>query len=694
MMGSPHFSKEVVLISYDSRELSMDGLVIPAERTARSRPGASLSWRRLFFADAFLLLVAFFLANTIKRGKLILPDGYLVLLALFFGCWLVASLVGKKFQPGQFLTFRDGIRTLVKSNLYLTYCISFVIVFLSLTPYSRLQVYLVCILLAGLNVGIWAVASRYCHPRRADDVKSGSGDSASQASVSTLSYRLIGADLGLLILAFFTVNILKRGQLSLLPGYDELLLILLAMWFIPGLITDKYRIHAEGNIYDWLWQWLKAGLLTLASMSVLIYGLRLFHYSRTQSLGTVILLMALEAVLVVLVFSGRNRADRGGDIETARDAARVLDQKPVDLNIDIEAIRRRLLSPARLKLAPALETAAPEVYAFIAEHVDLDDIRCYETSVGQSCAALDPYADYPPTRLLVNLHKLNDIRRVNQYFLDVQRFLLPGGCFIGYAHTIRTHHQWVYGKFPRQLGHLIYAADFVLHRVIPKLPYVKKLYFLATRGRNRVLSRAELLGRLSFCGFDIVAEREIDKRLWVIARKVKSPSFETNPTYGPLVSLNRVGYKGEVIRVYKLRTMHPYSEFLQNYVYNQNGLRDGGKLSDDFRLTTWGRFFRKFWIDELPMLYNWLKGDLKIVGVRPLSAHYLGLYDEELRRMRLKSKPGLLPPFYSDLPQTFDEIRASEKRYLTAYFKSPITTDVRYFFKSLINIFLKRARSH
>lgn len=693
-MGRPYFSKEIILISYDSHELSMDGLVIPAERSGRPRHGARLSRRRLFLADAFLLLVAFFLANAVKRGNLVPPDGYLVLLALFFACWLVASLVGKKFQPDQFLTFRDGARTLIKSNLYLAYCISFVIVFLSLTPYSRVQVYLVCLLLAGMDIGIWAVASRYCHPRGpTEDANPKTDESARQASASILSYRLIGADLGLLILAFFTVNILKRGQLDLLPGYDSLLLILLAIWFLPGLITEKYRIHAGGNVYDRLWQWLKSGLLTLAGMSVLLYGLRLFHFSRTQSLGTIVLLISLEVPLVLIVFSRRYRADGDRDIETARDAARVLDQEPVDLNIDMEAIRRRLLSPARMKLFPALGNTAPNVYAFISEHVDLDDIRCYETSVGQSCTPLDPYTDSAPARLLVNLHKLNDIRRVNQYFLDVHRFLLPGGCFVGYAHTIRTHHQWVYGKFPHQLAHLFYAADFVLHRVIPKLPYIKKLYFLVTRGRNRVLSRAELLGRMSFCGFDIVAEREIDNRFWVIARKVKTPSFETNPTYGPLVALNRIGYKGEIIRVYKLRTMHPYSEFIQNYVYNQNGLRDGGKLRDDFRLTTWGRIFRGLWIDELPMLYNWLKGELKIVGVRPLSSHYLSLYDEDLRRMRLESKPGLLPPFYSDLPRTFDEIRASEKRYLDAYCKSPIKTDIRYFFRSLFNILLKRARS-
>ena len=99
------------------------------------------------------------------------------------------------------------------------------------------------------------------------------------------------------------------------------------------------------------------------------------------------------------------------------------------------------------------------------------------------------------------------------------------------------------------------------------------------------------------------------------------------------------------------------------------------------------------WIDELPMLYNWLRGDLKIVGVRPLSGHFLSLYDEETRQLRLRTKPGLIPPFYVDLPETFDEICESEKRYLRAFLEKPVRTDIYYGVVALWNIFVKRARS-
>ena len=122
-------------------------------------------------------------------------------------------------------------------------------------------------------------------------------------------------------------------------------------------------------------------------------------------------------------------------------------------------------------------------------------------------------------------------------------------------------------------------------------------------------------------------------------------------------------------------------------------LKEGGKFKHDFRVTTVGRIMRKFWLDELPMLINLIKGDMKIVGVRPLSKHYFSLYSKELQEKRTKFKPGLVPPFYADNPKTLEEIEASEMKYLEKYEKHPFRTDVSYFFKSFYNIIFKNKRS-
>ena len=140
--------------------------------------------------------------------------------------------------------------------------------------------------------------------------------------------------------------------------------------------------------------------------------------------------------------------------------------------------------------------------------------------------------------------------------------------------------------------------------------------------------------------------------------------------------------------------MYPYAEYLQKYVYEKSGTDEIGKAKDDIRITSWGRVFRKIWIDELPMIFNLLKGNVKIVGVRPLSKTFFDTYPEDLQQKRIQTKPGLVPPFYYDLPKTSQEIYASEERYIDAYLKSPITTDIKYLFVAMWNIIVKKARSH
>jgi lipopolysaccharide/colanic/teichoic acid biosynthesis glycosyltransferase len=207
------------------------------------------------------------------------------------------------------------------------------------------------------------------------------------------------------------------------------------------------------------------------------------------------------------------------------------------------------------------------------------------------------------------------------------------------------------------------------------------------------MTKTEIMGRLVSCGFETLEIIEHKNLSYIISKKVRSPYYDMNPSYGPIFKMKRVGFKGNIISVYKFRTMSPYSEYVQKKVIEENLLDEGGKVKDDYRITFYGKFLRKYWIDELPMIINWLKRDLKIVGVRPLSEDYYSRYPVDLKELRIKTKPGLVPPYYVDLPVTFEEICNSERNYLIQYFKSPYKTDIVYFFKSAWNILIKRKRS-
>jgi lipopolysaccharide/colanic/teichoic acid biosynthesis glycosyltransferase len=214
-----------------------------------------------------------------------------------------------------------------------------------------------------------------------------------------------------------------------------------------------------------------------------------------------------------------------------------------------------------------------------------------------------------------------------------------------------------------------------------------------TRGRNRVMSRAEVLGRLSFCGYKVIAEKTFGSTLYFIAQKLSTVSTEEAPSYGPIVRLKRVGLDGNIITIHKFRTMYPYSEFIQKETVENHSLNPSGKIKNDFRVTSWGKIIRSLFIDELPQFYDWFQGKVKLVGVRALSEHYFSLYPVDLQKERIKQKPGLVPPYYADMPQSFEEIVDSELKYLARRAEKPLVTDVVYLYKGLVNIVFRGARS-
>lgn len=292
-----------------------------------------------------------------------------------------------------------------------------------------------------------------------------------------------------------------------------------------------------------------------------------------------------------------------------------------------------------------------------------------------------------------NLHELNDFRRLNEYFIKVNSALVEGGVFIGNFEPASLRILKLKSKYPKYLFNFFYLFDFIWKRIFPKLPFLKYFYFELTKGKNRVFSVSEVLGRLYYCGFKVLSIKQIEERIYFVAIKNGRKYLNQQPTYGPLIKLKRVGLNGKPIWVYKLRTMSPYSEFLQEYIYENYKLKKGGKFDNDFRVTGWGKLLRKLWIDEFPMFINFFKGELKLVGVRPISFHYFNLYPEDFRNRRINYKPGLVPPFYYDLPKTFEEIVNSEKKYLDQYDKNPLITDIKYFLGAFKNIIFKKARS-
>ncbi len=333
-----------------------------------------------------------------------------------------------------------------------------------------------------------------------------------------------------------------------------------------------------------------------------------------------------------------------------------------------------------------------EAYDFITKYtgVNFDSSLILKTNDVFNIKAIDA-GTY---KTIVNLQKINDINGINRFLNTVNSKLPENDFFIGCVETYIQRKKRLLHKYPFIIAQIYFFFDFIFKRIFPKLWLTRHLYFFLTAGRNRVLSKAEALGRLVFNGFDIIELKEIGSLTYFSCRKTTRTIPDKVPSFGFFFKMKRIGKNNKLITVYKIRTMHPYAEYIQSYIFDNNNLREGGKIKDDYRITGWGKVFRKLWLDELPMAVNFLKGEVKLVGVRPLSPHYLSLYTDELKQKRIQAKPGLIPPFYADLPVTLDEIMQSELNYLNTYQQSPIKTDIQYLFKAIKNILFKNARTN
>lgn len=111
---------------------------------------------------------------------------------------------------------------------------------------------------------------------------------------------------------------------------------------------------------------------------------------------------------------------------------------------------------------------------------------------------------------------------------------------------------------------------------------------------------------------------------------------------GPILYRSRrYGRGGRVFHMYKFRSMVPDAEQILDQVRDKNEV-DGPifKIREDPRVTKVGRFLRKYSLDELPQLLNVLKGQMSLVGPRPLPIEQI--YKEDLRQLkRLEVKPGI-----------------------------------------------------
>ena len=165
-----------------------------------------------------------------------------------------------------------------------------------------------------------------------------------------------------------------------------------------------------------------------------------------------------------------------------------------------------------------------------------------------------------------------------------------------------------------------------------------------------------------------------------------------DPSAGPIFVQERIGLNGKPFKFYKFRSMCPNAEAELGELLKHNEM-DGPvfKIRDDPRITRVGRFIRNTSIDELPQLWNILKGDMSIVGPRPALPREVEQYDDYMRQ-RLYVTPGLTcywqaTPHRNDL--SFEEWLELDLKYIR---ERSFWVDWKIIFRTVAAVLFKYGR--
>lgn len=643
--------------------------------------------------DGVFLTVSFLCVYWYRREHLRVEEKFLRFLPLLFLTWLLVTLLSKKFK----ITERKDYLSLLRP--YWNAAIAFILlltVILYVLGWTQLSFFIVygtigIYLVFEIIFALWNISRRDAESRR-------------RRIPFPVVFFLI--EVASVNAAFFLVHYYKAGNLFIDERYALALAGICFSWLFVSLVVHRFRVRVDDGLLAALLPFWRSEAVILGLIGFVFFVLARGSMSRLLVFGSAAAFAVLENIIVLAYYGLRRFRGAGDDAaeqpeegwfeapkektaaEAADDAEETVKEKYRYQGAeDAQEILRKKLERLYLK-------KHQDVYEFIGKHIDLGRFDIYSSTFMFAGARENiEILEDDSLGFFFNFEKVNDYRDVNGVLTALNRKIRKHGVYAGCFESLEQRRRRIFGKFPAWFAHVYYAVDFAYKRVMPKLPGLKKLYVRLSGGRKHPFSKTEVLGRLYYCGFEAIGLRRINGLFYFIAKKTKEPCADPHPSYGPVFRQRRLGRDGKVLFIFKLRTMHPFAEYIHRYVHERMRLEESGKIKNDFRVTAWGRVFRKAWIDELPMIVNWLKRDLKLVGVRPLSEAFFETYPADLKRERIKFKPGLFPPFYADMPSGIEEVWESERTYLRRYARKPRRTDAAYFFKGMKNILFNHARS-
>lgn len=420
-------------------------------------------------------------------------------------------------------------------------------------------------------------------------------------------------DLGLVALAFLTAWWLRAhglptifpetvpGPFYPLPVYLPLLPVVLGVWGVLLLGSDAYRSHRTVPLVDEASAILRVCLLGVAILALAVFALRLdrtFLGNDELSRLWIALVGALSCLFLL----------------TEKLALRTLSRYVRLRGYNYRTVLIVGTSPGAVDLAESIREHRYwgfRILGFVA-HPDAEDDARHEVP-----------APYPLLGTIDEIPRIVDERPVDDVLFCVSRRDLDRMEDLFLA----LHEQGIRTRFALNL-----------------FPHVKTETRLEELDGVPMLTFSTTPERPLHLAFKRVMDIALSVLVMLLALPViASVALLIKLTEGGrvLYRQTRIGLNGRRFTMYKFRTMVEDAEERQNELLHLNEA-DGPafKIGQDPRVTNLGRFLRRFSLDELPQLWNVLRGDMSLVGPRPPIPDEVARYQRWQRR-RLSMKPGL-----------------------------------------------------